>query len=69
MAKRRAAHTQADYERMLRAAIAVTGRPHVFRARPDGTLEVVPYGDDGDKDDFQLGLARHKVEAAKEPVL
>jgi hypothetical protein len=43
MPRRRAAHTQADLERMLRAAIAVTGRQHVIRARPDGSCEIVPY--------------------------
>lgn len=41
--RRKAAHTQADYERMLRAAEKVTGRPHVIEARPDGSCKIVPY--------------------------
>lgn len=52
--RRKAAHLQSDYERMLRAAERVTGRPHVIEARPDGSCKIVPYdppvnsGDIGD---------------------
>jgi len=43
MPRRRAAHTQADIERMLRAAKAVNGRLHIPIARPDGSISVEPY--------------------------
>lgn len=53
--RRRAAHLQSDYERMLRAAEKVTGRPHVIEARPDGSCKIVPYDppvDSGNSGDY-----------------
>lgn len=68
MSRRRCAHTQSDLARMLRAAHAATGRPHILRARPDGSLEVVPYVDGGDKYENGLVAVNAQVEQVKEPV-
>jgi hypothetical protein len=52
MTKRRSAHTQAELERMLRAAVKVTGLPHVIEARPDGSFQIVPYTPPKDSGDY-----------------
>lgn len=42
MAKRKAAVVQTEVERALRAAIAVTGRPHAVELLPGGGIRLVP---------------------------
>jgi hypothetical protein len=45
MPRRKAAVVQSELERALRAAIRVTGRPHVIEFLPGGGVRIVPAGE------------------------
>jgi hypothetical protein len=53
---------------MLRAAISVTGRPHVIEARPDGSCKIVPLEAERDIGD-RLSIATDKVDRREEIIL